>query len=745
MRLFSVILPITVFCSLGFGQWNSGSIILDGNNLESSYVNSGFYSIAWDSTYLYLVKKNHTTTEPVILYLDYNEIYSVVAGGNDLGSLSGRTDWSITPELPFRADFRLYWEHNYAEYSRKDSSGGWTNNIAFASTEYAFNSSFNNDREIRIAWDSMGLSVMPSTLRFFAYCTSRGSGTVFHPLPSDNPSGTFFTPDCQYYFESTNTSPTGTDNPFNNKSYTYLGTGGAIGQLTDLVNFTHYKNLTINLSDSLNVEGNLILDGDGAKLEFDASTDSLLVGDSISILNGQLLLESSTSGVIVGKGVHNYDTFIGSSNQASTVAVKGDFNNNGLFNPESTKFVFNRNATIQTISGDLDSSNAFTRLEVDNPDGIANNTNDTLIVRDTLFLTNGIIQNDSFVLIRNNGVIVPDTGKPTSYIEGRLLREVYDSIEVVFPVGTRTEYAPFTVDPDTLHSGRIYQVHYVDSMHPDALDIAPSTLDRVSFVEYWQLNELSGATSTERACQVGMYWRTYSEVSPTTSDWDSLRACFYSASLQWDTIDNNPTVTGYGQNWGKIKSTGLTSTFTPITIGSNTANNPLPVSLLFFEAESLNAYENRITWQTASEWNCKAFELYRQTEQDKEYLELFECSESSSSIKEYHFIHRNPNKQEVYWLKQVDFDGKATWYGPKIAVKNQKTSVYPNPAKNVIHLSSKNDIVFVEMVDAYGKRINVRRYSPNMLDVSSLRSGVYHLTLGFKTEKPFHSSIIIAR
>jgi hypothetical protein len=444
--------------------------------------------------------------------------------------------------------------------------------------------------------------------------------------------------------------------------------------------------------------------------------------------------------------IQDSGTFEGSSNVASAVNIEGNFSNSGVFNPEKTKFVLNRSSTVQTISGDLDSSNAFTRLEIDNPDGVVNNANDTLIISDTLYLTNGILQNDSFVLIRNNGVIVPDTGKPSSYVEGKLLREIFDTDEKAFPVGTIDEYAPFTVDPDISHNGRIYQVHYVDSMHPDALVILPvDSLDRVSFVEYWQLDELSNANASQRACQVGMYWRTFSEVSSNSSDWDSLRACFFNASSQWDTIDNSPIITGYSQNWGKIKSSGLTSTFTPITIGSKISNNPLPVNLTFFRAEKLSDDQNLIAWQTAAEWNCKSFEVFHELNGEKSFLHQLKCSENSTSIRDYSFVHPQPQSQEIYWLKQIDYDGKVAWYGPRIVSGKQNLTLYPNPAQNHLHILTKDDIARVDLIDALGKTTSFESESLNSLNISGLRSGLYQVVISFKSQKPVCQTLLIAR
>jgi hypothetical protein len=776
VRIVSIIWFIVVGAGMCYGQWNSGTINLDGDDSEPAYVSDSNYSIAWDSSYLYLVKKNHTANEPVIFYFDIDPQYSVFRGGNSAGSLVGKTDWQITPNLPFRADFRLYFESDTATFCLANGSNGWTTEKVFSSSEFEKNASDNRNREIRISWDSMGISTLPSAFNFFAFCTTRGSlstrcgtnlGCTFHVSPPENPDGNcacgtcsepcFYTPNEEYYWATGNTSPyNGTsfvENPFDYKSYSYLGTGGSIGNLSGLHDFTHKVfYTTIRKTGKWSLTGNLIIDGEGSIIDFATNTDSLIVGDSISILNGQLLLENSTAAVLVNKGFHNYDTFIGSDKVASIVHVKGNFSNSRVFNPDSSKFVFNRSSTAQTITGDLDTSNAFTRIEINNPDGVINNCNDTLTIRDTLFLTNGIISNSKVIRLRNNAFVTPIGGKKSSHILGKVAWEVFDTDSVILPLGDSINHAPMGVYPRISDSRtlpkRTFVGEYFLEQYSDVQNFETQSpqLHHVSYIEYWELDEISNADSAIRDAKVSLYWSDTSHVDPVAIARDSLLVCHYDVSTnKWSWVSDRCDVNNVSQSFGWAKTRVYTDDFSPFTFGSLYASNPLPVNLTFFRAEKLSDDQNLIAWQTAAEWNCKSFEVFHELNGEKSFLHQLKCSENSTSIRDYSFVHPQPQSQEIYWLKQIDYDGKVAWYGPRIVTRNQNLTLYPNPAQNHLHILTKDDIARVDLIDALGKTTSFESESLNRLNISGLRSGLYQVVISFKSQKPVRQTLLIAR
>ena len=61
--------------------------------------------------------------------------------------------------------------------------------------------------------------------------------------------------------------------------------------------------------------------------------------------------------------------------------------------------------------------------------------------------------------------------------------------------------------------------------------------------------------------------------------------------------------------------------------------------------------------------------------------------------------------------------------------------LYPNPATDKIHISSKMPISGLALYDVYGKLILTRENNTKSIDVSRLNSGVYFLEVSSSTQK----------
>ncbi|UPQ77975.1 T9SS sorting signal type C domain-containing protein [Flavobacterium azooxidireducens] len=215
MRLKLYSLVITLSSILSYGQFFSSPPSIDGT-IDSGYgIGTNGWAMGWDDTYLYL-RKSTTGNEPVVIYLDVNPIVPVSGGNNSNGNLAGITHWGITPILPFRADFNIYWEDSYLQYQTANGSGGWNTAVAVGVSE---RTNAGGNKECRIPWSALTGSGRPSALNWLGYCNSRpGSGTAFiyHQVPDAalNPSGTVASPRFHGYYSIVNTTNSGTTNPF---------------------------------------------------------------------------------------------------------------------------------------------------------------------------------------------------------------------------------------------------------------------------------------------------------------------------------------------------------------------------------------------------------------------------------------------------------------------------------------------------------------------------------------------------
>ncbi len=188
------------------------------------------------------------------MMLDVNPL-EIVSGGTDAdGNLVGFDFDGIIAKPPFRADAVVYFKNDYAEYRKADGAGSYTpqtvDGVIFDWAFSATGSPFGNPaREIRIRWaDLPGISARPNSFNWCGYQYST-SNFIFNELPSQNPDGIQSTPYFPYYFTVSNTSNSGTTNPFSQTSFEWR----------EPFNFFFGEDATYNLYDLTNNSANRII------------------------------------------------------------------------------------------------------------------------------------------------------------------------------------------------------------------------------------------------------------------------------------------------------------------------------------------------------------------------------------------------------------------------------------------------------------------------------------------------------
>ena len=208
-----------LYAGAASAQFNTGTITLDGANSEAAYVTSGAYSMAWDDTYLYIRYTGGNQDEPVIFHLDVDPQNPVDGGTNTNGPLTGQANWGITPTLPFRSDFQVYWESLFAEYRTDNGAGAWNTPVTITTTDRS--NTGTAAREIRILWTWTGATGRPTSFNFFAYANSRATpGFMFNQTPGENPGGALASPTMNHYWTVSSTAnDANITSPFSRKSY----------------------------------------------------------------------------------------------------------------------------------------------------------------------------------------------------------------------------------------------------------------------------------------------------------------------------------------------------------------------------------------------------------------------------------------------------------------------------------------------------------------------------------------------
>jgi hypothetical protein len=328
-------------------QFFSSPPTIDGTT-DASYVTSGSWSLGWDDTYLYVRYSGGGGTEPVILHLDIDPQTPVSGGTNSNGSLTGQANWDITPTLPFRSDFQLYWENQYAEYRTDNGSGGWSGTTVITTANRS--NSSGTEREIRIAWTTMGAGSRPSSFNWFGYANSRANpGFMFNEMPSENPSGAIFTPRINFYYTVSNTTNSGTTSPF---ARTCMEQRSGNGDLFVTGNLTVYD-LTNNAN---NVNDEIIVENVGSSATLQINGSAYLYGGLVAnqsdivqfnsgsgaFINANGFITTNTSGVI------NYN----SSNTTLTYQTAGTYNSSGEWPSTNspTSITVTNNTTVNLTS-----------------------------------------------------------------------------------------------------------------------------------------------------------------------------------------------------------------------------------------------------------------------------------------------------------------------------------------------------------------------------------------------------------
>ena len=149
------------------------------------------------------------------------------------------------------------------------------------------------------------------------------------------------------------------------------------------------------------------------------------------------------------------------------------------------------------------------------------------------------------------------------------------------------------------------------------------------------------------------------------------------------------------------------------TVSFNT--NPLPITLLEFNAEATDQREVYVNWSTASEENNDYFSVERSLD-GKEFTEIGRVKGAGNSNKtlNYNYTDNTPfNGISYYRLRQTDFDGEFKVFQmvpvevSKSLIKN--ISVYPNPFNDSFsaefHTESAGE-VYIQVININGALVH---------------------------------------
>jgi hypothetical protein len=213
----------------------------------------------------------------------------------------------------------------------------------------------------------------------------------------------------------------------------------------------------------------------------------------------------------------------------------------------------------------------------------------------------------------------------------------------------------------------------------------------LSDCEYWILNRTAGFSSVYVTLN---WWLTATPQCDILSPADVV-VCHWDGTT-WRN-DGQSSNVWYPSSTGSFVSAApiFLNSLTPLTLGSNTIANPLPIELISFSAEPEDHHVN-LSWQTATETNNDYFTIERSRDGSAlESIDTIDGAGNSTNVLHYSVTDRMPyNNVSYYRLKQVDFNGHFSYSDWKMVQMETPSTikVYPNPSSGNVSIDLTGEI-----------------------------------------------------
>ena len=343
-----------------------------------------------------------------------------------------------------------------------------------------------------------------------------------------------------------------------------------------------------------------------------------------------------------------------------------------------------------------------------------------------LTLTSGKIFTDMTNILKGNDNATAASGCLISFVHGPMQKVGNDIF--VFPIGKNARWARLGITAPLLTTSS-FTAEYFDEKYSNT-DTVIAPVDHVSIQEYWNL--LNTAKLNDPV-NIKLYWEDAGWSGIT--DYNPELVVVGWSGTSW--VDRGQSAIT-GSDPGNVTSI-ITTSYGPITFGSRGRTNPLPISLLSFDAKCSNS-KVIANWSTAVEFNNEYFTLENSNDaKNWNTVDKIAGAGNSNQILYYQFTDEKPlGGLSYYRLKQTDFDGKSKTFSPVSVICSSEISkdiiMYPNPFQSELSLkytNLDNGIAVFKIFDFTGKIIINRNIeisessSEFNLDLQSLPNGIY--------------------
>ncbi len=489
---------------------------------------------------------------------------------------------------------------------------------------------------------------------------------------------------------------------------------------------TTWNGALIVSSPSLFFDGSLLNGATNSIIKTGVSTDASLGGN---IFGGNTTFTNSGSGVFRFANT-SADDFTGNVtfNQAIGT-IQPAFNLASTFRGNvsvdgATAITFGANNGTITFAGSNaqnvirngTASPIFRRMLMNKSGNAVTLTTDVSITTNATFTAGVLNTTTTNILNFANGSTVTG-GSNASHVDGPVVK--IGNAPFAFPTGDNGFYRAISISAPTTATHAFRAEYFKVSQSFGGVATYPAGIVTVSSCEYWLLDRIVGASNVN----VTLSWNSPDCTGPYITDLTDLRV------MRWDGAawvnQGNGGTTGNATTGTIITSAPITS-FSPITLGSTSLDNPLPVQLISFTGQVAGEKVN-LTWITASELNNDFFTLQRSAD-GAEFESIAEIKGAGTiqTISHYEFVDQTPLPDLSYYrLKQTDFDKKST-YSKVIAVNVNlpgELSMYPNPVnrETPVTLNRKGNYILTNNLGVIVLKVK----NTNEIDVSSLPAGLY--------------------
>lgn len=339
------------------------------------------------------------------------------------------------------------------------------------------------------------------------------------------------------------------------------------------------------------------------------------------------------------------------------------------------------------------------------------------------FLDGDLITNSSKIVFKDQATHISSSN--SSHINGWCSKIGNDAFE--FPVGDGTKLRKAAISAPSEITD-VFACKYF-MLNPSSLynvGLKDPLLYNVSQCEYWLLNRIIGTSSAS----VSLSWDNSSSCG--VSNPTELRVARWNGTM-WKDHGNGGTTGTVAA--GTLVSTNEISSFSPFTLASATANNPLPIELISFDANCKNTVVD-VNWSTASEHNNDYFSVERSSDGDN-WINMFIYSGAGNSTQllNYNWTDNELNRSGRYYrLKQTDFDGTASYsnivFVDGCISQENALRIQPNPGNEYVNIDLKSeDITGLQILDSKGKIVLSKTFIEPItnysIDINLFNTGVY--------------------